>query len=204
MFTFKLGITALLIFCLFSQTNSLVADAASCTGSQQYFNFINFTCDTCPSSSQQRSSPTFCNCTHGYYKNISIVGFQADGSCLSTSNSSIHLLNHKNGSVADENLNCTNSYPNAERTQCIPCPSDMNYDTTAKTCVCTNTSRQNVNNQCIPTSLSAIASEGCNQNPPNPKSCQLLLNACAKDQYNQQAQSCQTLVSIPSIGDVKL
>lgn len=101
MFRLKSLIQILLLFLLVSRINSQsVIDASKCTEPNQYFNYIYFRCDTCQSN-QVRSSPTFCNCTNGYYKNKEVVGFQSPSSCLSFTQQSstyVYLLNNRDGS----------------------------------------------------------------------------------------------------------
>lgn len=186
MFTFKFLVLVSLILCASSQTSSKNINPSSCNSS--YYNYINFTCVSCPNN-QIKSNLTFCNCNTNYYRTQYFIGFQSDNACtIINPASSIFLLNYRDGTSTPTPLDCSNSaYPNAERTICIPCPQNMTYNITSKSCECIS-SYQKIDNRCIAGSTSLTDTDkvqnGCiNPNYPIPKYCQFFLNLCTKEKY---------------------
>lgn len=90
---------------------------ASLCNSSTYYNYMTFACTSFNTTMLYKSSPTFCNCSVGYYDNENVIGFQSPNSCstlIGSTNRTVMLLHKNDGSSGTTSLDCTanTAYPN--------------------------------------------------------------------------------------------
>lgn len=111
---------------LFVGMSTQYSSISSCT-TNQFYNYISHSCETCPFNNMYPSpiDKTFCNCSNASYPNINSFGFMSASSCLNLTagqvlqNNEVAMLYGRNGgplgTVSPQPCG-GGSYPNAERT----------------------------------------------------------------------------------------
>lgn len=136
---------------------------SSCN-STAFYNYLSHACVGCPTNTAVSAlDKTYCNCSVSQYANPDSIGFMSSDACLPISGSVIYIssqnLTTNQAAVVYERdgtkkttvsaVTCVDSYPNVDRTMCIPCGIGMTYDTTLKLCKCSTNDYFPVNGFCM-------------------------------------------------------
>lgn len=133
-----MSLTFILSLTFFIVSSTSFQSASECS---QLYNYLTHTCESCPSNTQITSDNTYCNCTPPFYPNINVIGFMANNSCTDlgitlASTNSIIVLYDADGTLNPSEVTCVDSYPNQNKTACIPCGVDKTYSESVGRCVC--------------------------------------------------------------------